>query len=547
MPATTPLEYFLKWEKQKRDQVYLSQPIGGKWYRRTWGQAGDEARRLAAGLYALGCTKGTHVALLSKNCAEWIISDLAIMMAGCVSVPLYPTLSSGSIEPILLHSESKAVIIGKLDDYQEQQQGIPADITRIGMKTYGIDEQYAFEDLVSNNEPLSAFDLLPYEEVMTIIYTSGTTGNSKGVMHTASAFDTTLQAGVPFLDLPMGADLFSYLPLSHIAERLGLEMVSFYTGSTLSFAESIEKFPKNLAEVQPHSFFAVPRIWTKIREGVLTKISQKKLDLLLSLPVINSGLKRTLKKKLGFSRTEFFASGAAPLSVEIQEWFSKIGINICQVYGMTEDCCYSHFNTRSRNRFGTVGPKLPGLETRIAEDGEIRVKSTGNMKGYYKEPELTARVFDQEEYLKTGDIGEYDADGFLRITGRVKDIFKTDKGKYISPAPIETKLLVDPDIEYACVVGTGVPHPIGLICISESGLRKSKPDLAASLENTLAFVNTGLENFEKLGKLVIMKNAWSIANGRITPSLKVRRNEIEKEFLPEYPQWYKKEGIVIWD
>ena len=546
MPSL-PLEQFLKWEKESPGRIFLRQPISGVWKTWTWAQAGDEARRIGEGLRSLGLKEGDHVALLSKNCAEWIICDIAMMMAGFISIPIYPTLSAAAIEPILIHSDAKAIIVGKLDDYPLQVNGIPAGLVRVSVNAYGIKEQYSIEELIQKNEPLSTFYSWKADEVLTIIYTSGTTGKSKGVMHAAGAFGATLDAGIPSLELPHQPQLISYLPLSHIAERVGVEMNALFTCGTISFAESLETFSKNLAEIQPQLFFAVPRIWGKMKEGILSKLLQKKLDIILSIPLINSFFKKSLKKKMGFSRTSHFFSAAAPISIELQEWYSKLGITIYQAYGMTEDCVYSHFCGPHANKFGTVGKPLPGVHGKIADDGEIRLKSQGNMKGYYKEPQMTADAFDEDNYLKTGDMGEYDSDGYLKITGRVKDQFKTDKGKYISPAPIEVQLLSNTDIEHACVVGTGVPQPIALICLSETGKRKSKEDLVKSLSESFNSINPSLEKYERIEKAVIMKDNWTIANNMITPSLKVKRNEIEKIHLPKYPGWYQKAGIVVWE
>lgn len=542
-----PLEQFLKWEKENPGRIFLRQPINGVWNTWTWAQAGEAARRIAQGFHSLGLKEGDHIAILSKNCAQWIIADIAIMMAGCVSIPIYPTLSAAAIEPILIHSESKAIIIGKLDDFASQTNGIPANMIRIGVNAYGIKEKFTVEELIGKNEPLVNSYSWKKNEILTIIYTSGTTGKSKGVMHAAGSFGAVLTAAIQQLELPHQPGMFSYLPLSHIAEKVGVEMNALFTCGTISFAESLESFSKNLAEVQPNIFFAVPRIWQKMREGILSKVSQRKLDIILSIPLVNSFFIKSLKKKMGFSRVSHFYSAAAPISVELQQWYEKLGIIIYQAYGMTEDCVYSHFCGPKANKFGTVGNALRGVQTKIAEDGEIRVKSEGNMKGYYKERQMTMDAFDEENYLKTGDMGEYDGDGFLKITGRVKDQFKTDKGKYISPAPIEVKLLSNTDVEHACIVGTGVPQPMALICLSESGKKKAKDELIKDLAGSLAAINPLLEKFEKIEKMVIMKENWTIANNMITPSLKVRRNEIEKIHLPNYPAWYDKPGTVIWE
>jgi long-chain acyl-CoA synthetase len=469
------------------------------------------------------------------------------MMAGCISIPIYPTLSDHAIEPILIHSESKAIVVGKLDDYPSQVKGIPSNIIRISVNTYGINEQYSIEELIKKNEPLSTIYSWKPEEILTIIYTSGTTGKSKGVMHVAGSFGSVIEVGISALKLPHQPQLISYLPLSHIAERVGVEMNAIFTCGTVSFAESLETFAKNLAEIQPQIFFAVPRIWGKMREGILSKLSQKKLDVILSIPLLNSFFKKSLKKKMGFSRVSHFFSAAAPISIELQKWYNKLGITIYQAYGMTEDCVYSHFCGPDANKFGTVGKPLPGVQTKIADDGEIRIKGSGNMKGYYKEPEMTAETFDEENYLKTGDMGEYDIEGYLKITGRIKDQFKTDKGKYISPAPIEVKLLANTDVEHCCIVGTGVPQPMALVCLSETGKKRSKEELMQNLSETISSINPSLEKYEKVEKVVIMKENWTIGNNMITPSLKVKRNEIEKIHLPKYPAWYEKPGLVVWE
>jgi long-chain acyl-CoA synthetase len=546
MPAISPLESFLQWEKKIPNEVLFRQPINGQWKTWTWAQAGDEIRRIASGLKSLNLPAQSHIAILSKNCAQWIMSDLAIMMCGYISIPIYPTLSAHSIEPILVHSEAKAIILGKLDDYAGQKEGIPANIIKISVESYGLHEKYSLEKFIAEQQPMNDFHDWQQCDLLTIIYTSGTTGMAKGVMHSVEAFYETLHNVIPFVGLSGRPVLFSYLPLSHIAERLAVEMYGLYYGGSISFAESIESFPANVADTQPTLFFAVPRIWGKLREGILKKLPQKKLNLLLSIPIVSGIIKKSIRKKLGLANARQIVSSSAPISVEILKWFHKIGVPVVQAYGMTEDCVYAHFETPRSFCFGSVGKPVQGLKTKFAEDGELRVKSVGNMKGYYKEPELTAQAFDEEGYLKTGDIGEYNKDGFLFITGRVKDQFKTDKGKYISPAPIETKLLSNPDIESACVVGTGIPQPIGLISLSETGMKKDKQLLSTELELLCATINQSLEVYEKLEKIVVMKENWTVANKLLTPTLKVKRNEIEKIYVPNYPKWFTKKEKIVW-
>lgn len=548
MSQSTPLLQFLKWEKEVPNDLFLRQPFGGEWRNWTYQQAGEEIRKIAAGLKRLDLPNRSNIALLSKNCAQWIMADLAIMMAGHISVPLYATLTAPSIQQILEHSESKAIIIGKLDNYKAQQEGIPAGVIRIGMELYGIQETHSWEKMLTAEKPLSEIASWDRDELLTIMYTSGTTGKPKGVMHSAGNFDALIQVAAEDLKFPLRPKLFSYLPISHIAERVGIEMVGLYRGGFFSFAETLETFPKNLADTQPDVFFAVPRIWAKFREKISEKLPPKKLNTLLSIPIINTVIRKSIKKKLGLSKATHIYSGAAPISVDMLQWFNKLGITIFQAIGMTEDCIYSHFNRHGANHFGTVGQPLSGLQFKIADDGEMRIKSPSLMKGYYKEPELTAAAFDEEGFLKTGDKAEKDKDGYVSIVGRVKDQFKTDKGKYVSPAPIEMMLLANQDIEQACVVGMGIPQPIALVVLSASGKAKSKEEISLSLSNSLNEVNPNLESYEKLEKAVVLKGEWTIENGLLTPTLKVKRNEVEKIHIPKYPTWYHTQpGVVVWE
>jgi long-chain acyl-CoA synthetase len=547
MAISTPLQQFLQNVETYPNNIFLRQPFKGEWTTWTWQQAADESRRIAAALHSLQLPKGSHIAILSKNCAHWMMADIAIMMAGCISIPIYPTLTASSIQPILEHSDAKAVFIGKLDDFKSQEPGIPPELIRIGFDAYERNERYNWSELIQEHQPLQHTHQWHEDELMTIIYTSGTTGRPKGVMHTAGNFNRVMHAAIEELRLNKHTALLSYLPLSHIAERIAIEMNSIYNVCVISFAESVETFAKNVAEVQPHIFFAVPRLWGKFREGILKKIPQKKLNLLLSIPVINGIIKKSIKKKLGLSRATHIYSASAPISVDLLKWFARLDVKIIQALGMSEDCVFAHFERPYDYRHGSVGKPFKGLQVKITEEGELRVKSVSNTKGYYKEPELTAELFDEDGYLKTGDICEYDHDGYLFVTGRLKDQFKTDKGKYISPAPIEMKLLANADIEQCCVVGMGIPQPIALITLSDIGKQKTKEEVEESLQGSLASINPSLEKYEYLEKAVLMKENWTIENGLLTPTLKVKRNQVEKIHQQFYPIWFQQKGKVIWE
>ncbi|OEK01244.1 hypothetical protein BFP97_06845 [Roseivirga sp. 4D4] len=542
----TPLEAFAHWVNTTPQKTFLRQPINRVFKEYTYEQADQEIRKIASALERMGLQQGSHVALLSKNCAHWIMADLAIMMAGCISIPIYPTLGADSINEILIHSGSKAIFVGKLDDYSQQKSGIP-DIPIIGVEMYGVNEQHGWDQLINSHEALEGLTAQNPEELMTIMYTSGTTGNPKGVMHTVGSFNTLINTAVEAIKMPSQPRYFSYLPMTHIAERAGIELSAIYRGAEVSFPESLDTFGEDLASVQPETFFGVPRIWQKFQEKLLEKMPQKKLDRLTGLPILGNIIKKKIRQKLGLNASVANFSGAAPIAKSLQEWYRKLGIEINQAYGMTEDCILSHFNLPGANKFGTVGRPLPGVTSKLSEEGEILIKNDCLMKGYYKEPEKTAEMFTEDGFLKTGDIGEFDHDGFLSITGRVKDQFKTDKGKYISPAPIELELLKNGDIDQVCVVGTGIPQPIALIVVSELGKPKSKAELEASLQNTINELNPKLEKFEKIAKAIIMKEDWSVDNGLLTPTLKVKRNRVEAIHMEMYAQWFELSDKVVYE
>ncbi|MBT8260449.1 MAG: AMP-binding protein [Bacteroidia bacterium] len=541
----TPLEAFLYWEKHHPDKIFLKQPINGKTVSFSFREAGDQARKIAKKISEFNFTKLSHIALLSKNCAHWILSDIAIMMAGHVSIPIYPTLNAKSIKQILEHSESKALIIGKLDDFASQKAGVP-DIPKISIGMYGEDEGELWEDIVKNNEPLKNITEQNLDDLITIIYTSGTTGNPKGVMHTVGNFMESTNTLIKLFALPQHLRLFSYLPLAHVAERL-IANSGTILGATTSFTESLDTFAKDLEKTQPHIFFAVPRIWTKFQDKILENLPQKKLSIILKIPVLNRIFINKLKYKLGLKEAIFICSAAAPIASSLIKWYKKLGITIQQGYGMTEDCCVSHFNLPNASKIGTVGKALFNVDAKLSPEGEICVKNPCLMKGYFKSPEMTAAVFDDEGYLKTGDIGEYDHDGFLTITGRVKDQFKTDKGKYISPGPLELEMEKNTNIEQICIVGTGIPQPLALVTLSELGKSKSKEELVDSLYKALTRVNPLFEKHEHIDKVVVMKEDWNVANGLTTPTLKVKRIQIEKIHKQFYQEWFAKNDKVIFE
>jgi long-chain acyl-CoA synthetase len=544
MEYKSPLDKLYEWECTQPDKVYLRQPVNDVWYSWTWKETAEEVRRMANALMAMNLAPKSHIGLISKNCAHWIICDLAIMMSGHISVPLYPNLLAAGIRQILLHSEVFVLFVGKLDDWQSMKSGVPDGVNCISLPFYPHKEYENWQDIIRKFSPLNQnIDRNP-EDIATIIYTSGTTGNPKGAMHSFNNFSFAISNAIPYLGFTDHERFFSYLPLSHIAERILVEMGSLYTGGQVYFAESLEKFPENLFVARPSVFLGVPRIWKKFQERILEHMSGKRLNSLLKIPVVSGLVKKKIKRKMGLSHAVNIFTGAAPMPVELIQWFGKLGMHIQEAYAMTENCCYSHVSRNNKIKIGFVGQALPHCEVRL-DNNEILVRHEAMMRGYYKDSQTTNESFTADQFFRTGDEGFIDSEGFLKITGRVKDIFKTSKGKYVSPSPIELKLSCNMDVEFICVLGAGLPQPFALVTLSDLGKRRNKRELMEEFKKTLHSINASLESHEKLAKIVILSEQWTIENGLITSSFKIKRNELEKKYRPCFEKWSDQNGNLI--
>jgi len=551
----TPIEYFYRWEKERTEEVFLRQPYGDTWKEVTFKEAGQQARKMAAALLAQGLKKGDHVALISKNCYHWVLSDLAIMMAGMVSVPLYPTLDADQLSKILEQSDSKAIIIGKLDNWDKMKDGVPQGMFAVRYPDYPssakVDHGHLWDDLVAKHEPLGDVHHPDLDENWTIIYTSGTTGTPKGVVHTyrspaSVGRSEELNNNLHFFT-PKRTKFFSFLPLNHIAERTAVELGALMTGGSLSFAESIDTFAKNLQETSPTFFFAVPRLWKKFEQGILTKMPQKKLDRMLSIPLVSGMVKKKIRKSLGLSDALCVITGASMTPESLKQWFGRLGVNLREGYGMTENMGAFSNMPEGGHRPNTVGKVVTNCECKIDPDTqEILMKTPWTMKEYYKDPELTAKTI-KDGWLYSGDKGTLDGDGYIKIIGRVKDAFKTAKGKFIVPTAIEEKFSTSEYIEQICVAGLGTAQPIALVNLSEFGLKCDKHKVSEGLKKELDQVNGKLKPHEKLATIVITKDAWTDENKLLTPTLKIKRGSINERYGSCMHDWCDDKESVIWE
>jgi long-subunit acyl-CoA synthetase (AMP-forming) len=477
-------------------------------------------------------------------------------MAGHVSVPLYPTLNAETAGYILAHCEARLLFLGKMDggtqSWNDFQRGLPEGLPMIGLPLSPRHDLPQWETLIERHEPLKNIAHRSIDAMATMIYTSGSTGRPKGVMHSFRSMTAGLHGFGALWKFTPDDRMLSYLPLAHVAERAAVESASMYFGFRVYFADRLETFQQDLKRARPTLFFSVPRLWTKFYLAICEKLPPAKLSLLLKVPVLSGLVKKKILRELGFDHMRIALTGAAPLPPDIIDWYRRLGLELLEVYGMSENFGNSHVGRPGQVRVGYVGTPTPGTLCRIAGNGELEVKSPSQMLGYYKQPEKTAEDVTPDGYFKTGDRGEIDGQGRLRITGRVKELFKTSKGKYISPVPIESKLN-HPKIEASCVTGPTQPQPFVLLMPSADTYRAlsdgavSRDALGREFAELLEQVNATLEDHEKLDYAVVVKEQWTMENGFLTPTMKIKRGVIEERYLPLADFWKKAGSRVVWE
>jgi len=558
-PEALALQRLYHWEKTAPERNVFTQPYegaakgGGQVRAWTWKQALDETRRMATYLKSLNLPPKSQIALISKNCAHWMMTDWAIWMAGHVSVPLYPTLAAETIRQILEHSEAKLLFVGKLDGWDNMKAGVPKGLPCVSYPLSPKNDFPTWDDLIKQHAPLADSPVRPADEMCTIMYTSGTTGMPKGVMQSFGTFAWCIAAGLKRVPLDSNSRMLSYLPMSHIVERVLVEHGCLAVGMRIFFAESLETFTIDLQRAKPTTFFSVPRLWVKFQQGINHKMPPAKLDLLLKLPIVSGIVRKKILTALGLDQCTFAAGGAAPMPPDLLRWYTRLGLDLVEGYGMTENGAISHGTLPGKSRPGTVGLPYDGVQSRIdPSNGEIQMKSPGLMLGYFKEPALTKAAYTDDGWLKTGDKGALDAEGNLKITGRVKDLFKTSKGKYVAPAPIEDRLVMHEAIEACAVTGANLGQPLGIVMLNAEGIAQAaapegRKAIEASMTAHLKGINDKLDPHEQLDCLVLVTTPWTVDNGFITPTFKIKRNRVEEVYAPKYEQWVGARKQVIWE
>lgn len=548
-------------EVQRADQVYLSQPLGQGMVRDyTWRETLDEARRMAQHLQTQGLEHGARIGLITKNCAHFIMAELAIWLAGGTTVALFPTESADNIRFILEHSETRLLFLGKLDNWAHQQTGLPDGLACIALPLSDAlahqPDLPRWEDIVAQTAALPGRITRDSQDLALLAYTSGSTGEPKGVMHSFGGISDASERTMALINERTGHPslhrVLSYLPLSHVFERAKIACWSLVAGNVqVFFSESLATFVNDLKRARPNSFISVPRLWLKFQHGVFAKMPAEQLDAALADPVKAPVVAQQVLASLGLDAVVSAGCGSAPISAELIAWYRKLGLDLMEGYAMTEDFAYSHGSLPQFNQPGYVGRALPGVQSRLSPEGEILVKSPGCMVGYYKRPDLTAEAFTEDGFFRTGDCGHFEPNGMLKLTGRIKELFKTTKGKYVAPAPIESRLNNHPMVELSVVCGAGQSAVCALLQLSqEHQAKRQDPAMREQIELQLARLleqtNAALSDHEQLRMMVVMNEAWTIDNGCLTATMKIKRSAIETSVRQRLDGWYAQPGQVLW-
>ncbi|MFC3908450.1 AMP-binding protein [Legionella dresdenensis] len=544
-------EWLFQNEKDHGDKVYLRQPRQGQWYEYTWGQVVHQARQVARFLRESGLQHGDRVAIYSKNCAEWFITDFGISLAGMVNVPLFANQHHESIEHVLSHAEIKMVFVGKLDNPVHARAAIPTSYPTAGFDYHNeIQVDTKWHEILAK-EPLNDLPQVKPDDLYTIIYTSGTAGMPKGAVYTHDTIANYL-ALYP-LDIARICKLnhyhlISYLPLAHVYERSAVQLGSITIPCDVSFVESLEKFAENLREIEPTFFTAVPRIWGVFQQKIEQKLPPKKMNILLKIPGLSLLIKNKIRRQLGLARCKNCFSGASHLPISIIEFFNKLGIKIQEGYGQSENLAYATFSMLEERKPGYVGTARLQVDLKLSpEENELLIKSPCLMKRYYKEPELTAATITEDGWLKTGDIAEIDGFDRVKILGRLSENFKNQKGEFVAPGPIEKLFTVDGSIEQLCLIGQGLPSNVLLVTLSETGREKDRDVLQQMLVDSLHQINGKLASYEKISHIIIVAEPWAPDNGLLTPTLKVKRRAVEAHYRELIDAVIEKPKAVVWD
>lgn len=516
--------YLEHWADTRGDKVWLRdlQEQGSHDY--SWSEARREINAVGAALETR-FGHGTSMLLLSRNRPHWFLADLAIIRSGNVTVGLFTTYPASTCQYIADFTEAKVIFVGESTNWEAIRPVLPENITIVTLPGVVIEgEHLTWGELLTEGQGSSPSFVCKADDMISLVFTSGTTGLPKAVIQTHEGNIINLERAYEFLDISPQPRYFSYLPLSHLAERNIVEFASLIQCGEVNFNESLDTLLRDLQRTVPHVFFGAPRVWEQLQQAVIGKFGgYEAFD--TALKSDPTGIGQTVVDSLGLGEVQFCLTASAPTPPSLINWWHSLGLILVEGFGQTEAISLIMSNKETR-RIGSVGKPIGDVEYKITEEGELIVRATGCTPGYYKQPEKTAELF-RDGWLYTGDKAKVDEDGFLYITGRVKDSFKTIQGKFVAPPPIENQFAENPLVEQRCLIGRGFSKTVMVTVLSEAGLNESREAAEDSILKTIATINGQTEKHARMGAVIIGTDPWTIENGILTPTLKFRRDKID--------------------
>jgi long-chain acyl-CoA synthetase len=524
----TLFEYLDHWCEECPDKVWLRDRSGDEYTEWSWTQAREEIHAIGAWLEKRLDGNGNNIGILSRNRAHWILADLGALSAGNVTIPMFTTLAQDTARYVMEFTDMKLLFVGECENWAAVSQVLPEGIQLVCLPGVEIEQEHLkLEDIISEFRGQSPAYKASADDLITIVFTSGTTGVPKGVMQTHESFILPIDRFCKAFAVREHGRYLSYLPLSHIAERHLVEGSSLMMCGVVDFNESMLTLLRDLSTTRPHFMFGPPRVWEQLQQVLIGHFGgQEKLD--EALAADKEGVGQQVRQMLGLDEADYLLTAAAPTPPALIHWFEQFGLVLMEGFGQTEAMGLIA-NSHSARKIGSIGRPVDGVDIRISEEGELQIRASGCAPGYYNNPDKTAETF-VEDWVYTGDKARVDEDGFIFLTGRVKDYFKTMQGKFVAPPPIEGEFSDNPHTEQQCLLGRGYSKTV-MVCVLSALAQQRERDLVEQeLRHQVARVNDTVEKHARIGALIVSTEPWGIENGMLTPTLKIRREQIEQAF-----------------
>jgi long-chain acyl-CoA synthetase len=527
MTPNTLTELVTHWAAESPDTIWLRdlREEGADDY--TWAEANAQINAVAAMLESQ-FAHDQKMVVLSSNRAHWVMADMAIMASGNVQVSMFTTLRTNVVEYIFNLTETKVVFVGETSNWDQVRPVLPEGGLLITLPGVDLAEPHIkWENIVLEWQGRVAAYQPKHDDMISLVFTSGTTGMPKGVMQTHDSNVIPLRRAATAFKMPDHPRYFSYLPLSHIGERQLVEFSSIVSGGEISFVESLATLARDLPRSRPHFFFGPPRVWEQFQQAVIAKFGGSAA---LEAAVQNDKhpIGDLIVKGLGLDEVVYCLTAAAPTPAALIEWWQRMGLTLMEGFGQTEAMGVIA-STHEQRRIGSIGKPMGDVQYKITEEDELAVKGDGFTPGYYKQPDKTAELI-QNGWIHTGDKVRVDEDGFLYITGRVKDYFKTIHGKFVAPPPIEGEFAKEPHAEQQCLLGRGYAKTVMVAVLTAEAQQKGEHEVHGSIVGTVRSVNDGLEKHACIGAVILTREPWTIENEVLTPTLKIKRDKVEQKF-----------------